>query len=668
MSQEELEGIISENFKKAFSQYTEGCGRQECLNPYCAKSLETLLNRNKAAAELLALCKKAHHGDIAQHPDFFYCDPPKRTYSGETFDPQQLFVDPLVLAQSFVLGKITNSEPSVDFLGFRNAVQRTLDLVENEQLDPAQIDSFFENYELTDYLKLYMPRLGILLLGCSLFEDFDRYTGLAKTGQMLVKSKNLSVFTNYLEVLETEEFLRIFHNIQQFIAIKVLGQFNNRDMTEVQYLLEVLKCLYDSNEKTHRIDFKEFYNDAVNKDYDLKKDYKSWVQKTKFCFAKYPWIFDTNAKSTFLGFESKTQMTRELHRGMMFLDPYMRLEVRRENLIEDTLSQLVSGELNLKKPLRVHFVGEEGVDEGGLQKEFFQLIVKEIFDPSFSMFKYFEDQRLYWFNPDTFEPNINFELIGTVLGMAIYNSVILDVHLPMAAYKKLLQFGTNIEDLREFDPDLVQGFDKLLAYEGNVEDLCMYFVVQTEAFGGVQVHELKPGGAQIPVTNETKQEYVDLYVNWWLEKGIKEQFEAFKRGFFRIYRGEVIKMFKPEELELLVCGNPLLDFHELERVTIYEEGYTKDHPTVRNFWKVVHSLDENQKRKFLSFCTGSDRAPVDGLGSMKFVIMRNGPDSNRLMTAHTCFNHLLLPEYQGEEKMSKMIVLAIENASGFGLR
>jgi ubiquitin-protein ligase E3 A len=53
---------------------------------------------------------------------------------------------------------------------------------------------------------------------------------------------------------------------------------------------------------------------------------------------------------------------------------------------------------------------------------------------------------------------------------------------------------------------------------------------------------------------------------------------------------------------------------------------------------------------------------------MDFIIAKNGPDSDRLMTAHTCFNYLLLPEYKTREKMKKLIILAIENASGFGLR
>ena len=54
------------------------------------------------------------------------------------------------------------------------------------------------------------------------------------------------------------------------------------------------------------------------------------------------------------------------------------------------------------------------------------------------MFTYNEKERLYWFNGNTHEPNINFELIGVLMGLAIYNHVLLDLPFPLAVYKKLL--------------------------------------------------------------------------------------------------------------------------------------------------------------------------------------------------------------------------------------
>lgn len=131
--------------------------------------------------------------------------------------------------------------------------------------------------------------------------------------------------------------------------------------------------------------------------------------------------------------------------------PYLVLKVERNNLIMSTLSKLVSGSItNYKKPLKVVFEGEPGIDEGGVRKEFFQLIIKELFDPNFGMFIYNEKKRIYWFNGNSIEPNINFEMIGIVTGLAIYNNIILDMHFPLALYKLLLDQQPTLEDLKEW--------------------------------------------------------------------------------------------------------------------------------------------------------------------------------------------------------------------------
>lgn len=132
--------------------------------------------------------------------------------------------------------------------------------------------------------------------------------------------------------------------------------------------------------------------------------------------------------------------------------------------------------------------------------------------------------------------------------------------------------------------------------------------------------------------------------------------------------GAWLHLFRPEELELAICGSPELDFHALEAAAKYE-NYTRDSPVIVNFWKVVHEMTEEQKRRFLSFCTGSDRVPINGLGSLRvpFIIARNGGDSDRLPTSHTCFNHLLLPAYSTLGKLRERLLTAIQNSEGFGL-
>lgn len=110
---------------------------------------------------------------------------------------------------------------------------------------------------------------------------------------------------------------------------------------------------------------------------------------------------------------------------------------------------------DLKKQLRVQFLGEEGVDEGGVQKEFFQLIVREIFDPKYGMFTFNEESRLCWFSPNPVVDDINireYKLVGLLLGLAVYNSVILDLHFPLALYKKVMDVEVGLQDLKQLDP------------------------------------------------------------------------------------------------------------------------------------------------------------------------------------------------------------------------
>jgi hypothetical protein len=64
-------------------------------------------------------------------------------------------------------------------------------------------------------------------------------------------------------------------------------------------------------------------------------------------------------------------------------DPFLTLRVRRTNLIMDSLNQLSARNNDLKKKLRIEFANEDGVDAGGLTKEWFLLLVRDLFSPHF---------------------------------------------------------------------------------------------------------------------------------------------------------------------------------------------------------------------------------------------------------------------------------------------
>jgi len=121
------------------------------------------------------------------------------------------------------------------------------------------------------------------------------------------------------------------------------------------------------------------------------------------------------------------------------------------------------------------------------------------------------------------------------------------------------------------------------------------------------------------------------------------------------------------ELELIVCGEQDLDFSQLRRNAHYD-GFTEDMPYIEAFWRLLLQFDAVQKKRFLSFVTGSDLAPVGGLQELQLVIQRNGGEpTERLPTAHTCFSLLLLPEYDSAAKLERMMTTAMHNAEGFGL-
>ncbi|XP_066435273.1 ubiquitin-protein ligase E3A isoform X2 [Eleutherodactylus coqui] len=431
------------------------------------------------------------------------------------------------------------------------------------------------------------------------------------------------------------------------------------------------------------IPFEEFVNEPLNDVLEMDKDYTFFKVETenKFSFMTCPFILNAVTKNLGLYYDNRIRMYSERRITVLYslvqgqqLNPYLRLKVRRDHIIDDALVRLemiaMENPADLKKQLYVEFEGEQGVDEGGVSKEFFQLVVEEIFNPDIGMFTYDESTRFFWFNPSSFETEGQFTLIGIVLGLAIYNNCILDVHFPMVVYRKLMGKKGTFRDLADSHPVLYQSLKDLLEYEGNVEeDMMMTFQIsQTDLFGNPLMHDLKENGDKIPITNDNRKEFVSLYTDYILNKSVEKQFKAFRRGFHMVTNESPLKyLFRPEEIELLICGSRNLDFQALKETTEYDGGYTRDSHIIRDFWDIVNSFTDEQKRLFLQFTTGTDRAPVGGLGKLKMIIAKNGPDTDRLPTSHTCFNVLLLPEYSSKEKLKERLLKAITYAKGFGM-
>ncbi|KAF8562205.1 hypothetical protein P879_04540, partial [Paragonimus westermani] len=430
---------------------------------------------------------------------------------------------------------------------------------------------------------------------------------------------------------------------------------------------------------------KDFVNDTLNEALKLRRDYVNYRSNDTFgelSFMRLPFLLQTSSKTVLLYYDNRMRMLDE-QRGAFLQSlivnnpelPFLKLHICRERVVEDALLALeitcLERPSDLKKQLLIEFEGEQGVDEGGLSKEFFQLIIEKIFDPIYGMFVCDDDLGTYWFNPVPLEDlDREYCLIGTLLGLAIYNDIILDVRFPSVLYRKLSGKLGTFEDLKDARPDLIIGLQALLDYEDdNFEEAFDYtFVISyQDPFGNTLQHELLPNGASIPVTKANRKDFVDRYADFLLNESVKKQFTAFRRGFQMVVdESPLTFLFRPDEIELLVRGSPEYDFKELERVTNYDD-YTAESPVIRNFWHVVHNMTSDQQRQLLQFTTGSDRIPVGGMSKMKFTIARQGADAERLPTAHTCFNILLLPDYPTLEQLERLLLLAITYCKGFGM-
>jgi len=476
--------------------------------------------------------------------------------------------------------------------------------------------------------------------------------------------------------------------LQQFLTLHIMTSESHQPLQKdeaVVYATRVLEIFYNANlDAGEPISFTEFYNDAVNEGFDRKKDFIAWYEEQgDFNFFTHPFILDARNKSLLLRLESVIEQhtksmdarrQRMVHMAMGlggggFPSEKLVIRVRRPNLIEDTLQQLgrVPAE-DLKKELCIIFVGEEAIDQGGVSKEWFQLLIREIFDPKYGMWIYDEKSRRYWFNHLSTDW-IEFELIGKLLGLAIYNGVILDVHFPRVVYKKLRDSPVVFEDLKDLDPEMARGLQQLLDFEGDVEEVFgRTFSVAYQRFGEVCEFELKPGGSHIPLTQENKHEYVQLYTDYLLNVSIERQFKYFEQGFHTVCNTPGMNMlFRPEELEALIIGSEELDFKALEAITKYQ-GFDKDDAIIRDFWDVVHNeLTDAERKRLLFFATGSDRSPIGGLGNLNFHIAKQGGELDQLPTSHTCFNVLMLPPYTSREALLSRLRTAINNAEGFGM-
>uniref|UniRef100_A0A8C3V6C1 E3 ubiquitin-protein ligase n=1 Tax=Catharus ustulatus TaxID=91951 RepID=A0A8C3V6C1_CATUS len=355
---------------------------------------------------------------------------------------------------------------------------------------------------------------------------------------------------------------------------------------------------------------------------------------------------------------------------------HIKITVSRKTLFEDSFQQIMSfSPQDLRRRLWVIFPGEEGLDYGGVAREWFFLLSHEVLNPMYCLFEYAgKDNYCLQINPASY---INpdhlkyFRFIGRFIAMALFHGKFIDTGFSLPFYKRILNKAVGLKDLESVDPEFYNSL--IWVKENDIEEcgLEMFFSVDKEILGEIKSHDLKPNGSNILVTEENKEDYIRLVAEWRLSRGVEEQTQAFFEGFNEILPQQYLQYFDAKELEVLLCGMQEIDLNDWQRHTIYRH-YTRTSRQIVWFWQFVKEIDNEKRMRLLQFVTGTCRLPVGGFadlmgsnGPQKFCIEKVGKE-NWLPRSHTCFNRLDLPPYKNYEQLKEKLLFAIEETEGFG--
>ncbi|KAI5622734.1 E3 ubiquitin-protein ligase SMURF1 isoform X1, partial [Silurus asotus] len=356
---------------------------------------------------------------------------------------------------------------------------------------------------------------------------------------------------------------------------------------------------------------------------------------------------------------------------------HCRIEVSREEIFEESYRQIMKMRpKDLKKRLMVKFRGEEGLDYGGVAREWLYLLCHEMLNPYYGLFQYSTD-NIYTLqiNPDS---SINpdhlsyFHFVGRIMGLAVFHGHYINGGFTLPFYKQLLGKPIQLSDLETVDPELHKSLVWIL--ENDITSVLDHtFCVEHNAFGKFLQHELKPNGRNISVTEENKREYVRLYVNWRFMRGIEAQFLALQKGFNELIPQHLLKPFDHKELELIIGGLGKIDLNDWKANTRLKHCVA-DSNIVKWFWQAVESFDEERRGRLLQFVTGSTRVPLQGFKALQgsagprlFTIHLIDANTDNLPKAHTCFNRIDIPPYESYEKLYEKLLTAVEETCGFAV-
>jgi E3 ubiquitin-protein ligase HERC1 len=305
------------------------------------------------------------------------------------------------------------------------------------------------------------------------------------------------------------------------------------------------------------------------------------------------------------------------------------------------------------RPFRVKFSGEGGIDAGGLGRELLSEVCSTLQSRDTPLFipvpnaAGFGDHSNAWIPNPASTSSLHLSMyafVGKFMGMSIRGGQVLNLDLPPVIWKLLIAANIGRQDIQEINALAFKVLDQYAAPSLDEEAFnqlpVQHFV--TLSSDGREV-ELKEGGANIPVTFSTREEYVRLEEHYRLHE-FDVAIAHMRKGLATIVPVHLLSLFTHLEVETMVCGSREISIDMLKRHTEYQRGIRPSDPHVKHLWKVLEEMSQAERQLFLRFVSGQSRLWSDERDAVKFKLMPAAVDNDiTLPVSHTCFFSLELP-------------------------
>ena len=355
------------------------------------------------------------------------------------------------------------------------------------------------------------------------------------------------------------------------------------------------------------------------------------------------------------------------------------IKIPRESIFNSTFMYYMQNMLSPYNRWIVTFVDklgqvEQGVDAGGLYKEFMYKLSEEAFSSKLGFFEESETGLLLPTRDSLhagkdYNYSATYEFLGFIVAKAICDDIKIFPNFSPIFLNNCLEIENSFIDLKTYDPDLYKSLVTLKTYEGNVEnDLGLYFSLTIEKNGKNVTFELIDGGNNIPVTNENRLSYIKKVTDYYLTFQFKEAVENFRIGMSKVINMDILRLYSGEELRQIIYGfdKDVFSVSDMEANSNFM-GFNMQDPKesqcINDFLKILQEFSQKEKEKFLFFCTSLKRLPIGGFSRLrpKFTITKA---FNAVPTSSTCVNMLKLPILP-YKKLKDILLYVINADAGF---